>query len=109
MANFPNIRPNDIEEKVIKPIVKSSFNSGYEQTRPRYTRKTKEFTLDFVALTFSNADLLETFIMDNQGLNFNFVHPISGVNYIVRHNNDDITFKYPSPTRKSTKIVLKEV
>ena len=110
MAIFPtDINIATMEEETIRPVIKTSYQGGYEQTRARFTRKIKKFSLTFNFLTKAQKDEMETFIMDNQGISFTFVDPRDAVNYQVRHEADSIKFQFRHPFYYSTQISIKEV
>lgn len=109
MAIYPDYKINSFKEKTSKPVLKSAYQGGYEQKRPKFTRQIKTFTLGYVALTVAEANALEQFIMDNQGKTFTFVHPITEVSHDVTYEGDDVEIAFVTPQFRSTNIVLKEV
>jgi len=109
MANFPSIEINNMQESTQKAVIKSEYNGGYEIQRPRYTRTRKQFTLGFNKLTETEKLTLESFMMDNQGLAFNFTHPTTSTVYSVRNTSDKVDFTFVHPFYYSATIAIKEV
>jgi len=103
------ITPNQITEEVKKPALRSKYDGGYTQTRPKYTRKTKKFTLEYQALSLSEKDTLEAFFDANQGLSFYFVDPVSSTQYAVNFSDDSISFKLVSTKYYSTSFSVEEL
>jgi len=109
MNVFPKIDMNSIKETSTKKVLCVSYEGGYKQKRPQYTRKTKTFTLDYQALSIDEANTLEEFIMNNQGLSFIFLHPLSKKTYEVTYQGDSCDINYVSPLYRSMQVVLEEV
>ncbi|TLP41034.1 hypothetical protein [Arcobacter arenosus] len=109
MAIYPTLIATSIKETSSKKVLKSDYQGGYTQTRPQFTRKLKTFTIGYSVLTVAEAETLENFIMDNQGLSFTFQHPITDEIHEVYYTQDDIDINYVSPLYRSTTVVLKEV
>lgn len=109
MAIFPNIEPQSFKETTSKNVFKSTFDTGYTQTRPKYTRQLKSFNFKYVALTLSQKTELENFIMNNQGLSFTYTHPITLDIYNVYNDSESIEFTFVNPSYYATEITLKEV
>jgi len=109
MNAFPAFPYTDIKRKTVKPAIRASFDGGYEQTRPKFTRKIKEFSIEFGVLTLAQTEELDTFFIENQGLNFEFYDSIYGTTHIVRFSDDELIFSQISPTDNSVSLTLKEV
>jgi hypothetical protein len=111
MNTFPNlnIEATSFKEESIKPVLKSSYDGGYEIQRLKYSRTIRKFTFTLKALSATEADTVSAFFEANQGVEFIFVHPVTSVNYTVRFDMDSLKFDYISPLYKSTNIILKEV
>lgn len=109
MAVFPDLPITSFKEESYRAIKKSSYEGGYEQKRPKYTRSYKKFSLGFNALTVEQAEALDEFIMDNQGYSFTFVHPSTAKTYEVTYDGDSIAIEWLTKDYRSTSIVLKEV
>ena len=111
MAYYPSTpKPNmPFKETINKPALRKSYDGGYEQSRPKYTRSTKTFELNYKALNETDADTLSSFFETYQGDSFLFVHPATSVEYTVRFKNDSLAFDYVGPALKSTTVTLEEV
>lgn len=106
---FPSLPIHTIDRKRIKPAFRGNFDGGYEQTRPKYTRSIREFTVQFTALTITQCQTLETFFDDNQGLEVDFTDPVTDELFTVRFADDEITFKQVTRELLITSIKLREV
>jgi len=110
MNTFPTtLKINTIKKEFIKPRLLASYDGGYEQTRPKYTRKFYKFTIGFSALTNEEAGLLEEFFDNNQGKAFIFVNQVTGISHIVRFNTDSLSFNQETSLRQSVEFEIKEV
>ncbi len=111
MAIYPTtLNIESFEEKTIKPVLISSYNSGYSQKTAKYTRKISSFTFSHENLTLAEKVELDTFFTTNQGLSFSFVHPLTDDIYEVNFEMDEINFSYDKVMKTySTKIAIKEV
>lgn len=103
------INPNKITEEVIKPALRTQYSGGYIQTRPKYTRKTKKFDLEYQALSVDDKNTLATFFDENQGLSFYFNEPISSIQYTVSFVDDSIKFKNLSNKLYSSTFSIEEL
>lgn len=88
MADFPSL-PNPVYplvEEYEDNTIRSPFEAGYEQTRPRYTRMRKTFILKYEFLTNSDKTTLENFYYQMKGGagSFNWTHPLTNETYQVR-------------------------
>lgn len=89
MATWPNIEnPSGLREITSKKQQRSEFDAGYVQSRPLWTRTRKKWKLDWSAMSMTDLDTLQTFFSDNQGGEFTWTHPETGVSYTARFSND---------------------
>ena len=98
MSNFPNIaNPNSINESKVKAQIKTKFESGYVQSRVKYTKSRKKFALGWKYMVYTDLfgtdNLLDHFDA-NQGGAFSWTHPDSnvGTTFTVRYSDDDIKY-----------------
>jgi len=116
MSNFPNItKPFSISESTVKAQIKTKFESGYVQSRVKYTKSRKKFSLvwKYMVYTelFGGSGLLDHFDA-NQGGAFTWTHPDSNVNasFTVRYADDDIKYSRDATTDKwKVTVNLEEV
>lgn len=83
MANFPSlsVHPTDVLlEEFEDDTIRTSFEAGYVQTRPRYTQTKRIFTVNYRNMPKADRDLLTTFIstVREGAFLFNWTHPESG-------------------------------
>jgi len=92
---WPSIEdPSSLKEAPQKRQIKSDFAGGYVQSRPKWTRTRKLFTLGWEAMSDADKETLETFFDNNLGGTFSWTHPISETTYTVRFVNDNLEFSY---------------
>jgi phage-related protein len=106
---FPTLPITNIKRKQNKAVVRSSFDGGYEQTRPKHTRSVKEFELTFDVLTTAQMQELENFFISHQGDSFYFDDYLYASTHIVRFTEESLQFTQISPNDHSTTCMLKEV
>jgi phage-related protein len=109
MATFPTLPITKITRKTVKPIIRNSYDGGYEQQRLKYTRKIKEFHLSFAVLTQAQTQQLEDFFNTQQGFQFYFYDSVFDTTYAVRFMSDDITFEQSMPNYFSTSLSMREL
>lgn len=111
MAIYPTtLNIESFDEKTIKPVSTSSYNSGYSQKVAKYTRKILAFSFTHENLTLAQKTELDTFFTTNQGLSFSFVHPLTNDTHEVNFEMEEINFSYDKIMKTySTKIAIKEV
>ena len=90
MAAFPSIRapihPLDPDGELEDAAVRSPFEGGYQQTRPRYTRARRRFGVRY-RLQSSDLWTLRTFeltTLRNGADSFTWTHPTTSTSYTVR-------------------------
>lgn len=115
MDNFPTLSVNptyplspdgDQEDGVIR----SPFESGYSQTRPRFTRSRARFGLTY-NMPASDKTTLKAFektTLRNGADSFLWTHPIEGVTYTVQLTKP-ISYVHVSFGRYDVKIEMQEV
>jgi len=92
MAAFPTLSrapslPLDPDGEIEDVVLRSTFEAGYEQTRPRTTRARRSFGINYRALKSADEALLRAFeitTLRNGADAFTWTHPISGTSYTVR-------------------------
>lgn len=84
---WPNIRlPSSLEETTPDPAIRSEFEDGSVQTRPRFTRMRRRWTLSWANIKKSQYEILRDFYMNQKGgsLSFSWPNPMNGVMFTVR-------------------------
>jgi len=98
MADWPNIaNPSGLKEYKGKGQLKSEFDAGYVQSRPKFTRSRKHFELSWNVMTDADKETLETFFDNNLGDTFTWDHPLadsSDSSYTVRFVEDELQAGY---------------
>lgn len=112
MADWPDIEdPSGLRESPQKGQIKSDFEAGYVQSRPKFTRTRKRFELSWDAMSNSDKETLETFFDDNLGDTFTWDNPISTASdpsHTVRFVNDSLEFSYRPHNYWQISIELEE-
>lgn len=91
-------KPNDLDETTVNRKMQSEFEKGYVQSRPKFTRPRKKFTLTWDEtphnpLTDSEKKTLDQFFKDHGAETILFPHPFEdGNSYEVLFEDDNISF-----------------
>lgn len=84
---WPNIRlPSSLEETTPDPAIRSEFEDGSVQTRPRFTRMRRRWTLSWANIHKTQYEELSNFYRSRKGgsLSFTWTNPMNGGVYTVR-------------------------
>ena len=87
MATFPDITAPSygLEEETYRPQIRTEFENGAVQSRPRFTGTKKRWpNLSWAVLEESEFQTLEAFFIANQGLTFTWTHPVTSAVYTCR-------------------------
>ena len=101
MADFPSIRTSDwtlFKEVRKRAQVKSPFESGAVQSRPRHTSSRWAFEIGWNWITDDDYALLVTHFDENQGGAFNWTHILTGATHSVRYVEDALPEAVPIGT-----------
>lgn len=116
MAYYPqelNGQPiyiRNMKEGTVKNTIKSDYDGGYQQQRPKYTRAYKTFELSYNILTDSEISTLESFFTEYQGKSFLFIHPVKNTEHTVMFNMEEFNISYDSGlVKRDLTIKLREV
>lgn len=112
MAVFPSLSKlptQSYTETFTKPSIRTPFDGNYEQTRPKFTRSTKTFDVNFKFLTPTDKSTLQTFFNTYNGESFDWTNPLDSVTYLVRFAEDMLVFKNQGADRFSLSLKLQEV
>jgi len=93
MADFPTSPVPSrqfFSQKPIKAQIKTPFESGAGQSRPKHTKMRWTFTIGWDIITQAQYVTLYEFFRDNVGSSFNWTHPISAVVHVVRFADDEL-------------------
>ena len=110
MASWPSIAVPDypLGEEVNFPQVRSEFESGAVQARPKWSRSRRVFALSWGAMTANDFGTLETFFLANQGLAITWTHPLTSVVYTVRFRDDALKGEVIRRDRRRVQVTLEE-
>ncbi|MHB0925887.1 MAG: hypothetical protein ACYC1F_05230 [Gallionellaceae bacterium] len=117
MANFPTLScspsfPLDPDGEIEDVVLRSPFEGGYEQTRPRSTRTRRTFGLNYKALNNADVALLRAFeitTLRNGADSFTWTHPLSATSYTVRLTGPIKFAKQQVSTHSAVALTLREV
>ena len=97
MSDFPSIRtPSDIRGDHYKGQVRAEFKAGYVHSHAAHTRSRKRFWLIWAGLNETDLASLLSHVDSNLGGTFNWTHPLTSVEYVVRYLEDHIPYDYVS-------------
>jgi hypothetical protein len=110
MATFPETLPDPSvgsRGSVNKAQVRTPFEGGYVQSRPKYTRSRKKYELVWHLMTDDDFDTLEQFFLENQGGSFTF--PFLGEGDF-RFSNDEIEYEWEeSGMHRTVNVFVEEI
>lgn len=112
MTSWPSdIRtPTKIDERILRGVIRSDFEAGYVQSRSKWTRSRKKFTLNWSSgLPSGEKNTLEDFFDNNLGDNFDWTNPLNGETYTVIFSDDNINFEFAAPGCYTCTIDLEEL
>jgi len=88
MTDWPSSLPDTSREhflqRPVKAQIKTQFESGAVQSRPKHTSTRWVFTLGWKKLTTTQYATLHAFFTSYIGSTFNFTHPETSTVYVVR-------------------------
>ncbi len=101
--------PASVDEQIIKEVIRNEFSSGYVQSRPKWTRSRKKFTLNWSSgMSAIEKETLETFFKNNIGNSFDWTNPLDDVTYTVLFSDDNIKFNFAAKGAFTCTINLEE-
>jgi phage-related protein len=106
-----NIYPDyPITEQFENSVIRSNFDGGYVQTRARFSRIRKQWSISYNNLTLANKLLITNFVATVNGGadSFTWVNPADSQSYSVRFQNPPIS-TLSSFARWNVKFVLEQV
>lgn len=111
MTAFPSIMAPSfpLDEATFKPQIRTEFEAGYVQSRPRCTRARSRFELTWKAMPEADLATLRTFFETYQGDNFDWTHPTSATTYDVRFSGDTLDAKLVFNGHYEVSLTLEEV
>lgn len=77
-----------LKESLYKPKVRTEFENGMVQSRPRFTRAKKRFVLKWEKIPLEDKENLETFFNDIGGGVFIWTHPQTDKEYRCLMSDD---------------------
>jgi len=80
-----------LEEEVYKPQIKTEFEAGYVQSRPRATISKRRFKLTWQAMDDTDLASLQSAFASDVGSTFSWTHPVTSTAYTVRYVGNGIT------------------
>jgi hypothetical protein len=111
MNNFPTIPNPDypLDEETDFPAVRTQFENGATQSRPKFTRGRDAFTLRWTALAAAHLATLKAFFLANQGAAFSWTHPQTAASHTVRFRDDTFKRKLVLRDHYTVELTLEEV
>ena len=111
MATWPNVPAPDFGtvEEVYKPQVRTEFEGGYVQSRPRTSRAIRRWPLAWSYMAEGDYQTLHTFFLTNQGGSFDWTHPLSAAVYVCRFSGDYLKSSWAGPGYRQVECPIEEV
>ncbi len=95
MSDFPSIRtPGTIRIEHYKGQVRADFTAGYVHSHAAHTRSRERIYLGWPGLNETDLASLLSHFDSNLGGTFNWTHPLTSVEYVVRYLEDRIPYDY---------------
>ena len=105
--SYPTIQLSEKTKKIlIKEAIRSESEGGYGRTRAKYTKPRYQFDLDYIAISESDFETIESYFLSNQGMTFSFVYPRDSQTYTCMFNQDSIGAEYISSDKVNCKVSL---
>lgn len=95
-------------EETHYPQIRTTFENGAVQSRTVWSRARRRWSLRWTSMTAAHWALLDAFFLANQGLTFNWTHPLSAVAYIVRFQDDGLKSEIITADRRSVELAIEE-
>ena len=108
---WPNIRlPSSLEESIPDPAIRSEFEDGTVQTRPRFTRMRRKWTLTWNNLRYADYAALRSFFDSKRGgsTSFSWTNPLDNGMHTVRFSGE-LTAKTTERDFLNISVKLEEV
>ncbi len=102
MPAWPTLSTNPvvpIKETSIRETIRAKYESGYVNTRARWTTSRKKFHLRYEYLNANDFGSLDNFFANTaQGgaVSFSWTHPQTGSSHTVRFSNDELDWETPT-------------
>lgn len=111
LPRFPSITAPDygLDERLYKPQVRQEFEAGYVQSRPRFTRARRRWSLSWSSLPEIEYQALAAFFTEHQGSAFEWEHPRTHVIHVCRFSGDELPGTISRPGRRSVQCLMEEV
>ena len=91
MADWPNVQlPSGCRETTENPAIRTEMESGIVQTRARFTRVRRKWTLSWDYMKGADYRTLRNFFVEMRGSakSFDWKHPAEGSTFQVRFNGE---------------------
>jgi len=98
-----------LEEEIIKPQIKTEFEAGYAQSRPRATVAKRRFRLVWKAMPDADFTSLASAFASDQGSAFTWTHPSTSSSYTVRYAEDGLRSTLQTTGLRSVSVTLEQV
>lgn len=115
MAAFPTLTtlprfPLDPDGELEDAVLRSNFEGGYEQTRPKYTRARRSYGLSYQLQSADEATLraFELTTLNNGADSFVWTHPLRATTHTVRLTAP-IKYQQRTPTVCDVSFMVREV
>lgn len=108
---FPDICPpqTPLKDPLYKPKVRTEFENGTVQSRPRFTRAKKKFVLKWEKISREDRETLEAFF-DAIGADvFVYTHPVTGRQYNCIISDDTFDGAYTEGDLSDVTLNIEEI
>lgn len=101
-----------LSENISMLTVRTPFEAGYVQTRARFTKSRRSFSLVWTFMSVADRDILVQFYEETVkggAESFDWTHPTDGTSYEVRFKADSLAFQTIAKDLFSVSCELEEV
>jgi len=91
------------------PQLRTEFEGGYVQSRPRCTRATRRWTLVWNAMTNADFATLESAFIADMGTTFSWTEPVTSTSYTVRYAADSLKWTHVNLGVRAVSIGLETI
>lgn len=108
-AAWPTTPPSfPLTESTVYHQIKSTFENGKVQSRPKYTTSKDRFDLRWDHLTEAQFQSFKEYFEANQGTTFSWTHPITTTVYTVRFSDDTFDSSAVIYGHRSVRVGIEE-
>jgi len=91
------------------PQIRTEFEGGYVQSRPRCTRATRRWSLVWANMTEADYQSLESAFIADMGTTFSWTEPRTSTAYTVRYCEDSLKWSHSNLGHRAVTVGLETI